>query len=341
MSATKITLKDIANAAGVSAMTVSKAINNKPGISEKTRQRVLQAAAEAGYVPNLSAKSLRTNVSRTLGVILSDSSEMVTSKVLWAIEETCAQHGYSVIIANTGHSAQREREAVQTLFSKQIDGLVLVAPLLYSREDIEQLRRYRKPFVFLMRENDQMDVDSVINDNYLGGWQVIEHLVGEGCSRFLFLLIENSQSCEERKEGYLRALNAHGIHEEDCRFLYTSPHIEPAKAIMRDFLREEPFSYNALVCGCDVQAIGAMDALLEAGKRIPKDVCLAGYDDVELAQYLRVPLTTVTQPFYEIGRQGTEILLDRIKYRDMPVRKIVLKSELAVRESSMRRKGRA
>ena len=105
-------------------------------------------------------------------------------------------------------------------------------------------------------------------------------------------------------------------------------------------LSQGGFDYDAVVCGCDVQAVGAMDALLRHGMRIPRDVCLTGYDGITLAEYLRVPLTTVNQPFYEIGRQGTEILLDRIMYPDMSVRKIVLKSELVCRESSLRRKNR-
>ena len=340
MQARKNTMKTIADSLGVSVMTVSKAINNKPGVSDNTRQRILDVARELGYVPNLTAKSLRMHQSSTLGVVLSDSSEMVTSKVLRAIEDTCFEHGYDVIVANTDRSPQRERNAVSTLMSKQIDGLIMVAPLLCTEADIEALRQYDKPFVFLMRKNDSAPLDSVINDNYLGGWQIIEHLIDEGCQRFLFLLIENSQSSEERRVGFMDALARHRIDEGSCRFLHTAPNIASARSAMEEQLKEG-IDCDVVVCGCDLQAIGAMDALLSAGMRIPQDICVTGYDGVELAQYLRVPLTTVNQPFYEIGKQGTEILLDRIKYRDMPVRKTVLKSRLVCRESSMRRKPHA
>lgn len=336
MQPRKYTMKDIAEMVNVSAMTVSKVINNKPGISEKTRRRVLEAAEQLGYVPNLTAKSLRTNRTGTLGVVLSDSSEMVTTKVMHAIGDVCDAHGYDVILANTDHCPQRERKAINTMMSKRIDGLIMVAPLLYTEEDVEALRRFDIPFIFMMRKNDSVPLDSVINDNYLGGRQIIEHLVGEGCQRFMFLLIENSLSSNERREGFLDALALHRIDDRKCRFLYAAPNIESARRVMAEQLRQDA-DFDVVVCGCDVQAIGVMDALLSAGIRIPQDVCITGYDGVELAQYLRVPLTTVNQPFYEIGRQGTEILLDRIKYRDMPVRKIVLKSELVCRESSMRR----
>lgn len=340
MQAKKNTMKTIADSIGVSVMTVSKAINNKPGVSEKTRQRIQDMAKELGYVPNPTAKSLRINHTGTLGVVLSDSSEMVTSKVLRAIEDTCCENGYNVIVANTDRVPQRERDAVRTLMTKRIDGLIMVAPMLCAETDIDALRQYDKPFVFLMRKNDSVPLDSVINDNYLGGWQIIEHLIEEGCQRFLFLLIENSQSSQERRIGFLDALARHRQDEGRCRFLYTAPNIESAKRAMAEQL-EAGAAFDAVVCGCDLQAIGAMDALISAGKRIPQDVCLTGYDGLELVQYLRVPLTTVNQPLYEIGKQGTEILLDRIKYRDMPVRKIVLKSKLVCRESTMRRKPHA
>lgn len=340
MQARKNTMKTIADSLGVSVMTVSKAINNKPGVSENTRQRILDAAREMGYVPNLTAKSLRSSRSGTLGVVLSDSSEMVTSKVLRAIEDTCFEHSYDVIVANTDHNPQRERNAVNTLMSKQIDGLIMVAPMLCTEADIESLRQYDKPIVFLMRKNDSVPLDSVINDNYLGGWQIIEHLLEEGCQKFLFLLIENSRSSEECREGFMDAFARHRVDGKNFRFLYSAPSIESARSVLVEQLEGE-IDCDVVVCGCDLQAIGAMDALLSAGIRIPQDICITGYDGVELAQYLRVPLTTVSQPFYEIGRQGTEILLDRIKYRDMPVRKIVLKSKLVCRESSMRRKPHA
>lgn len=339
MQQKKMTMKDIAEAVGVSTMTVSKVLNNKPGISDLTRRRVLDTAREIGYVPNLTAKSLRTNRSGTLGVVLSDSSEMVTSKVLRAIEDTCAERGCNVIVMNTDHNPDHERKAIETLMSKQIDGLIMVAPMLCDEADIEALRQYDRPFVFLMRKNDSLPLDSVINDNYLGGWQIIEHLIIEGCSKFLFLMIENSRSSTERREGMMDALALHRVDELSCRFLYSAPSIESARRVIEEQLSLDA-DFDAVVCGCDVQAIGAMDALLSAGIQIPQDVCITGYDGIELAQYLRVPLTTVNQPLYEIGRQGTEILLDRVKYRDMPVRKIVLKSELACRESSLRRKTR-
>ena len=202
----KPTLKDIAQAAGVSAMTVSKALNGKPGVSEERRKEIRDIAERMNYTPNLIAKSLRVDETKTIGVVLSDTSEMVLSKVLRGIQDGATNHGYSVIIANTDHQPERELQAIRTLLSKQIDGLILVAPTLYTDEHIAFLKNFGIPFIFLMRKNDHSEIDTVINDNYLGGYQSIAHLVSEGCRSFQILSLSNSQSRQEREKGYWQGI---------------------------------------------------------------------------------------------------------------------------------------
>lgn len=332
----KATLKDIATATGVSAMTVSKALNNKGGVSPATRQRILEVAKELHYSQNLVAKSLRVDETKTLGVVLSDSSEMVTSRILRGIQDVSSANGFSVITVNTDHKPDAEHTAIQTLISKRIDGLLLVAPTLNSDEDMEWLRNLGVPFTMLMRQNPEAMVDTVINDNYLGGYQSVEHLVQQGCQTFFFLMIENSISSQERLRGYKQALNDFRIDEKKCKFVSAAPSPEAGfNAIIQSL--EHIRDYDAVVCGCDIMAMGAMEALLDAGIQIPKDICLIGYDGIEPCRYLRVPLTTVAQPLYQIGAQGTDVLLDRIKYPDTAVRKMVLKSELIVRQSTQKK----
>lgn len=329
------TLKDIAKAAGVSAMSVSKALNNKPGISEETRKRILRVAEELHYTQNMVAKSLRTEETMTIGVVLSDSSEMVTSRILWGIHDMAKEHHYSVIIANTDRSEETEKEAVETLINKRIDGLIMVAPIRNSTDYMTWLQNFGIPLVLLMRQNQKQSVDTVINDNFLGGYQIVEHLTRQKCRNFAFLPLLNSQSGTERIAGYSQALRQLKIDYDDCPALLTAPFINDGYQNMKKLL-ESGVNFDALVCGCDTIAIGAMSALLEAGISIPKDVCVTGYDGIELASYLMVPLTTIVQPLYEMGQQGTEILLDRIKYPSIPVRKIILKSELLVQGSTKR-----
>lgn len=334
---TNVTLKDVAKEAGVSAMSVSKALNNKPGVSAETRQRILDVAQRMHYTQNLVARSLRVDETKTIGVVLSDCSELVTNKILRGIQEVASSQGYSVILSNTDHVAEAERVAVQTLVSKRIDGLILVAPLLYTNENIAWLQGFGVPFVMLMRENSQSTIDTIINDNYLGGYQTMEHLIHEGCKSFAFLLLRNSISSKERLNGYRQAMHDYKISNDSCVFSEVLPFYDEGFTAANS-LMEEIRRCDALVCACDTVAIGAMGALLDAGVRIPQDISITGYDGVDFCKYLRVPLTTVAQPLYEIGLHGTEVLLDRIKYPQAPVRKLVLKSELIVRESSSRTK---
>lgn len=333
----KVTLKDVAKEAGVSAMSVSKALNNKPGVSDETRQRILEVAQKMQYTQNLVARSLRVDETKTIGVVLSDCSELVANKVLRGIQDVASKQGYSVILSNTDHNAEAERVAAQTLISKRIDGLILVAPQLFSNEDIAWLQGFGVPFVLLMRQNGQATIDTIINDNYLGGYQTMEHLIGVGCKSFAFLLLRNSIISQERLNGYRQAMHDYKIDEKNCLFAEVKPFYEEGFSAVNTML-DEIRKCDAVVCACDAVAIGAMSALLDAGIRIPQDISITGYDGVDFCKYLRVPLTTVAQPLYEIGYQGTEVLLDRIKYPQSPVRKLVLKSELIVRESSSKTK---
>lgn len=329
----KPTLKDIAQAAGVSAMTVSKALNGKPGVSEDRRKEICDIAERMNYAPNLIAKSLRVDETKTIGVVLSDTSEMVISKVLRGIQDGATNHGYSIIIANTDHQPERELQSIRTLLSKQIDGLILVAPTLYTNEHIAFLKSFGIPFIFLMRKNDHSEIDTVINDNYLGGYQSIAHLVSEGCRSFQILSLSNSQSSQEREKGYRQAFSDFKIPASPNQFHAVTPFVEAGYNAAKQLLAQG-VRFDALVCGCDTVAIGAMDALLEAGVKIPSSVRLIGYDGIDLARYLRIPLSTMAQPLYAIGLNGIEILLDRIHFPQMPVRKLVLKSELVVRQST-------
>ncbi len=331
----RVTIKDVAREAGVSAMSVSKALNHKPGLSEETRRRILETAHKLNYSQNMIAKSLRVEETRTIGVVLSDSSEMVLSKILRGIQDAATKEDYSIIIANTDHQVELEKKSVRTLANKRIDGLIMVAPLCYSADDIDWLGHFGMPVVLLMRQNDKKQIDTVINDNFLGGYRITEHLIKCGCKEPAFLtLTQASQSGMERLSGCMQALKDYKLELDADKVLYTPPFINDGYANAKKLLAGGK-KFDGVVCGCDTIAIGAMEALREAGMKIPQDVRVTGYDDIELAGYLRTALTTMKQPLYEIGRQGLEILLDRIKYQDIPVRKIVIKSELIVRESTV------
>lgn len=330
----RATLRDVAKAAGVSAMSVSKALNNKGGVSEETAKRILETARRLNYQPNMVAKGLRLDETKTLGVVVSDSSEMVMSKILRGIADKAEELGYNIIIANTDRDCDKERHAVQVLINKCIDGLLIVASTLTASYDIEWLQSFRIPVALLMRESPFVPIDTVINDNFSGGYQIAKHLTAQGCKNFCFLMLSSvSQSGEARLKGNRKALEECGVPFDPDSVIYTHPFIQDGYKNMKKMLRKSK-SFDAVVCGCDLIAVGAMEALFEAGISVPEQVRIGGYDDIELAGYLRVPLTTMRQPLYQIGQEGVRLIVERIRSGDTPARHIMLSSELVVRAST-------
>lgn len=333
------TVKDVAKKAGVSAMTVSRVLNHTGSVSEATRQKVLDAASELHYYGNSVARSLRVNETKTIGVVLSDSSEMVLSTVLRSIQDIVGLQGYTVITANTDRRKEMEHFAIETLMQKHIDGLILVAPLCFDRETTDWLKRLGVPFVMLMRSCEDDTVDTVMNDNFRGGYTVGKYLCETGSRRFLFLPLQDSLSSRVRLEGFYEAMDQQGIAHEDSMVREVNQDPETGYETISELLGSIP-RYDAVVCGCDTVAMGVMRALVDGGVRIPEDVRVIGYDGIEFAKYMVVPLSTIAQPFYQIGSTGAQVLLDRIREPEGPARRIMYEGELVIRRSTESNRGR-
>ncbi|MCC8191164.1 MAG: LacI family transcriptional regulator [Planctomycetes bacterium] len=327
----KATMKDVAKACGVSSMAVSMAMSGKAGISQETRERILKTAKAMRYTPNLIAKSLRVRETRTLGVVTSDSSHLLFAKLLTAIGDAADRHGYSIIIANTGQSVERERTAIRTLITKRIDGLLLAAPMNVDEAAMGEAEDLDIPVAVLMRSGRRV-VDTVITDNYRGAYEMVDYLAASGSRRIhMISLNRESRTGRERIRGCRQAWKDHGLTPGEI--LYSRPFIADGYAAMKKLLaRNRPM--DAVFCGCDVIAIGAMRAILEKGLRIPRDIRLCGFDDIDLLEDLRVPLTTMRQPIHGMGREGVGLLLDRIRDPGRPAQKVVMPGELVIRAST-------
>jgi DNA-binding LacI/PurR family transcriptional regulator len=328
------TIRDIAAEAGVSLMTVSKVMNRKAGISGETSQRILEIARQLNYRPNQIARSLRADETFTLGVVVSDSSHLLFAKVIRGIEDAARHEGYSVIIANTDQNADREKQAVELLLNKRIDGLILGAPAHAGAEDIQMLARFGIPLVLLMRTSPSADVDCVINDNFEGGYEITKFLLDTGCEDPYFLSMpEQNQSSLIRLEGSRKALAELGRDMPDNRVRHCEPYIDAGCQAMHHLL-DQGVRRGCICCGCDLIAIGAIQAVQSRHLSVPDDFRITGYDDIELAEYLSVPLTTMRQPAEEIGREGARQLIEHIRNPDKPPRTTLLRSTLIRRRSA-------
>jgi DNA-binding LacI/PurR family transcriptional regulator len=254
--------------------------------------------------------------------------------VVQGIEEVASANGYNIILSNTDRSYEKEWNAVNVLINKRIDGLILAASMLTSKTDVERIRSFNIPFVYLIRRTESDDANYVVNDNVKGAESMTEYLLDTGCERIHFLNLElESPSGRERLNGYRNALTSRGIRFDPSLIRNIDHSIVDGFHAMNDLLETDK-NVTCVFCGCDEIAIGVMDAALKKGFRIPGDIRVASYDDIDYAAYLQVPLTTVRQPRRRIGNEGAEMLIDLIKKGGHEARHIVIDPELVIRGSA-------
>jgi DNA-binding LacI/PurR family transcriptional regulator len=330
----KITLKDIAAEAGLSTTAVSKVLNNMGSTSLETQERVKKIARRLGYSPNLVAKSLKNNCTKTIGLVVADSSHSFLGSVIKGAQEEAAKYGYNIILANTNRNRETEKKAINLLLEKRIDGLLLASSMLIQKIDKPFLESLGIPYVFLVRRSEDKEDAFVGNDNVHGAFDIVEYLIKTGSRNIHFLNMDKvSTSSKDRLKGYIKALEHYDLPYDSSLVYNMRPEIEEGYTVMRDLL-ERGEKIEAVFCGCDIICIGAMEAILEKGLRIPEDIRVCGYDDIEFAAYLRKPLTTMRQPKEIIGVKAIDLILNRIQNNLEQPGVILLKSELVVRQST-------
>lgn len=328
------TIGDVARRAGVSAMTVSRVINNSGYISQETRERVEQAIAELGYVPNALARSLRFKRTKTLALILTDITNPFFTTIARGVEDVASEHGFSVIFCNTDESEEDEANYLNVLVQKQVDGVLLV-PARSSPDSAAFLRDRGIPFVVLDRHIPDAAVDTVRGDSEGGAYEMVRHLLRLGHRRIAVISGPQAVStAADRVAGYRRALIEAGLEPDPALIHYGQFTQDSGYRMAQAVLAVSP-PPTALLTGNNFIAVGALRALREAGLRVPDDLSLTTFDDLPAAMIVDPFLTVVTQPAYEMGRRATALLLDRLAERGpAQPQEIVLPAELIVRASS-------
>jgi len=324
-------MKDLAEKAGVSVVNVSRALNDKPDISPRTKEMIKRLARESNYSPDALARSLVTKKTKTIGIIVPSSTDAFYAEVIGGISQESGNRGYSVILSTSHDSADEELVQMKMLFEKRVDGL-LVYPTQEDDRYIEVLRNSPIPYVFLNRHVDQLNCDYVINDNVYGTYAAVDHLLKNGYRNITYICAKpGASSGRERIQGCRQAFNENGIDEKLLDIVTCDETIECCYDFVLEALRSKR-KMDAIFAWDDRLAIGVVKALLESGVRIPQDIAVVGYDDIEISAYLYPPLTTVQQPTFQIGERATRILLDKLESgSDTDVLQIVLKPKLIVR----------
>lgn len=331
------TLEQVAQLAGVSRSTVSRVINDHPNVRLETRAQVWQAIRESGYQPNVVARSLVTNRTYIIGMIIPEAVTTLFTDpffplVLRGATEACNTHQYQLILSLFTASAGRHEMYQRVLLSGYLDGAIVASTSL-DDPIFSDLLQDRIPFVSIGRHPDQQ-VHYVDADNIGGARMAVEHLIRQGYQRIATITGRlDTLHGQDRLEGYRKALQAHCIQVDES-LIAEGDFTESSGVVgMQQLLPAAP---GAVFVASDMMAIGALKALRQAGRQVPRDVALIGFDDIPAASVIEPALTTVRQPIERMGSMAVDLLLNVLENSSeekAPAHRIILPTELMVRAS--------
>jgi len=333
-----ITIKDIAKRAGVSHSTVSRALRVNHLVSSETAKRIRQVAQEMNYRPSAVARSLKTNRTQVLGVIVSSISDPFFGEILNGIEASAQAGGYSLFIAASQHDPIKERQIVQTMLEQRTDG-VIICSSSFSPEHGRQLLSYGFPVVVVNHQGSESFNYSIYHDDVDGSSQITRHLISLGHKRIAYL--GNSQSgrtTQDRLRGFLDVMSDANLEVPDSYIHHVEggdPKLGQESVEYFTRLSTKP---TAIVCFNDTLAIGVVKGCEKAGLRIPDDLSVTGFDNITYSAFTAPSLTTFDQPKFSIGQEAAQLLLDLLKAEDGIIPDTpnvkVLQGKLLVREST-------
>lgn len=330
---TAATMKDVAEQAGVSTATVSRALMSPEKVSASARQKVEQAVLAVGYSPHGLSRSTKRNESRTILVIVPDICDPFFADVIKGIENTAAESGYLVLIGDCAHQNQQEKTFINLIFNKQIDGMLLLGSNLPFKASKEEQRNF-PPMVMANEFSPELELPTVHTDNLTAAYEAVHHLLGLGHQRIGCIAgPEYMPQCQYRLQGYIQALRRNGLSVDNSMIVKGDFSYQfGAHALSQ--LMNLPTPPTAIFCHSDVMAIGAMFQAKKLGLRIPQDFSIVGFDDIILSQYCDPPLTTVAQPRFQLGRQAMLLLLEQLLGHSVQSGSRLLESELVIRSST-------
>src|SRR5216684_5024268 len=330
-----VTMQDIARGLNVSVVTVSKVLRNKGKISLATRNRVLRRAKKRNEQTNWIARSLVTRRTFTIGLLLPDFTHPFFAEIAKAVAETVRPHGYHVIISYFDENPELERNEAESLLARQVDGLILASAQPGAKAFAEMQRR-KVPFILIDRPIAGVQASFVGADNQAIGQLATAHLIERGCRRIAHLRGPGIGIATGRMQGYRSALAKGGLEFFPGYVLDAGYQDDTGHEAMLKLLRKEPVP-DGVFCYNDPVAIGAMRAISEAGLRVPEDIAVVGAGNVHYSDCLAVPLTTVDQGSFEIGKLAADLLLQRIASKSvLRPQKVLIEPRLVTRQSTAR-----
>jgi len=331
----KITIKDIARMAEVSTATVSKVINKKDkNISEATRQRILDIVDEYNYVPNRVASSMITKKTHSIGLVIPDIANPFFPELARGVEDIANKYGYHLILCNSDNDVKKEESYIGMLLEKMVDGIILTSSSRRMGDSIN-LSKLTVPLITVDRDIEGAKINGKITvDNCSGAFDAVTYMLEKGYKKILHLggPITSGPS-RDRYKGYLEAYKAKGQSISDDYYVHGYYSSEWGYDGIKKVLASG-LEFDAVFCGNDLIALGAMKALREAKLKIPEDIAVVGFDDIYMTTMVEPQLTTVHQLNYQMGFKAAQMLIDIIEEKVVKHKEEILKTKLIIREST-------
>lgn len=322
-------IKDIAIECKVSATTVSRALNNSKEISKKTRELILKTCEERGYIPNSSARSLILNKTNMIGLLIPDITNQYYAYVSKGVSSYLEEIGYGLVLCNSDRNKDNENKYIDFLSQRRVDGIILI-PVKPKAEDYKKIIK-NVPLVMVDNYVNDLEISYVGNDNYAGARKIVSHMIRQGYKKIGMILgDEYSSASNERLNAYKDILKENNIEIKNEILLYSSANFDDGFKLAETLIKQK---VEAIFTINDTVAMGVMKYCHMNNIQIPKDIGIAGYDDIEQAAMLPVPLTTVHQRKFQLGKTAAKILIDEINNNQSAKQKIILQPELIIRKS--------
>nr|NNM90573.1 LacI family DNA-binding transcriptional regulator [Bacilli bacterium] len=337
-----ITIADVARKAHVSAMTVSRVINNTATVSEATRQRVLDAMESLSYVPNSVARSLIIGKTHTIGLVLADLTNPFFTTIARGAEDTAHDHRYRLILCDHDDNPSKEKQYIDALISARVDGMVIVPANDSSKSTLSKLDCHKIPFVLLDRLVDNIEADTIIGNNREAAFRLTQHLIDQGHRKIAIIIgPQDIYTARERFNGYLEALGSNYLPILPQLITQTSfepyhkkkddqPHLFATIATWMSSA-DRP---TAIIAANNMVAIAVLQQLKALHLRCEEDVALVCFEEIDPHGILEPSLTCAAQPAYQLGKLAVSTLFDRLMHPESPIRTITLPIELHYRSSS-------
>jgi len=337
MKKEKATIHDIAEKLKITASTVSRALNDNPRISQATKKKVLKAAQQLNYQPNLIASALRSGKSKLIGVIVPTANRNFFSSVIRGIEEFANNLNYKIVISQSYDEYEKEVQNVETLLNARVDGIIAsIGKTTENFDHFEKIINKGIPLVLFDRVTKELEVSQVVIDDYLGAYQAVDHLIKNGARRIIhFSSAQRINIYRERKRGYEDALRDNEIAADPSLIFYSKMQLEDGREMMEKII-EEDVKFDAVFSSSDYSIMGAMQVLKEHGYKIPQQVKLVGFGNEPFTSFTEPTITTIDQKSIPMGKITAETFFELLNKTssDTLANKTILKPELIIRGSS-------